>query len=148
MLTAHGHVAKFGQIPSALSFRRNGPDVDLKLPFLLFRTYKMPNAISRMTQEEYGQVYQQGFAKTVLAMRCRGASTDHAEDLAQSAWLQGWRKLGQLRDKGALLGWINMIALNYHRRTGAYEARHEALAGLEFEGRSGIDGRPWRSLRS
>jgi DNA-directed RNA polymerase specialized sigma24 family protein len=63
-----------------------------------------------MTQEGFGQAYRQGFVRTVRLLRSRGASADHAEDVAQNAWLQGWRKLNQLRDDGMIEGWVNAIA--------------------------------------
>jgi DNA-directed RNA polymerase specialized sigma24 family protein len=90
-----------------------------------------------MTQEGYGQAYQQGFGRTVRILRSRGASAHHAEDVAQSAWLQGWQKLDQLRDEGMIVSWVNAIAINYHRRGSRYEARYQALPDLC--GHVGID---------
>jgi DNA-directed RNA polymerase specialized sigma24 family protein len=84
-----------------------------------------------MTCDEYGQMYQQGFLRTVRLLQGRGASMTCAEDLAQTAWMQGWRKLDQLRDRSLLTGWINTIAVNFQRREGAREARYEELSGLE-----------------
>jgi RNA polymerase sigma-70 factor (ECF subfamily) len=95
-----------------------------------------------MTQTEYGQLYQMGFVKTVRLLRCRGASMSQAEDLAQSAWMQGWRKLDQLREEGMLQAWINTIALNYHRRSGPREARYEELSGSEVSNGLGIESAP------
>jgi RNA polymerase sigma factor (sigma-70 family) len=95
-----------------------------------------------MTQTEYGQIYQKGFASTVRLLRCRGASLDQAEDLAQAAWLQGWRKLDQLRDKERLVSWIYTIALNYHRRNGPNEARYQELSGFELSTGLGIESAP------
>ncbi len=95
--------------------------------------------VQMMTQEEYGEVYQQGFARTVRALRCRGASRDDAEDVAQSAWMQGWRKLAQLRDENMIVGWINMIAVNLYRRSGRMEARYQQLPEFELCGEAGID---------
>src|ERR1700689_3952461 len=83
-----------------------------------------------MTQEGYGQAYQQGFGRTVRILRSRGASMHHAEDVAQSAWLQGWQKLDQLRDEGMIVSWVNAIAVNYHRRGSRHEARYQALTDL------------------
>jgi DNA-directed RNA polymerase specialized sigma24 family protein len=80
-----------------------------------------------MTQEGYGQAYEQGFARTVRLLRFRGASMDEAEDLAQTAWLRGWQKLDQLRDEGTIASWVNAIAINYHRRESQIEARYRPL---------------------
>lgn len=84
-----------------------------------------------MTRDEYGQMYQKGFRRTVRLLQGRGASLSRAEDLAQMAWLQGWRKLNQLRDPSLLTGWINTIAMNFHRREGPLESRYEVLSGFE-----------------
>ena len=83
-----------------------------------------------MTDEAYGQAYQKGFGKTVRLLRSRGASAHHAEDIAQTAWLQGWQKLDQLRDEGMVASWINTIAVNFYRRGSRYEARYHALTEL------------------
>jgi len=90
-----------------------------------------------MTQEGYGQAYRQGFVRTVRLLRSRGASMDYAEDMAQTAWLQGWKKLDQLRDEGMIVSWVNAIAINYHRRGCQREARYQALTDLC--GHIGID---------
>ncbi len=62
---------------------------------------------------------------------------DSAEDVAQTAWLQGWQKLDQLRDEGTIVSWVNAIAINYHRRGCRREARYQALP--EICGHVGID---------
>lgn len=80
-----------------------------------------------MTPERYGQAYQKGFVRTVGILRSRGASVHSAEDLAQTAWLQGWRKLDQLRDEGMIVSWVIAIAINYHRRESRMEARYQDL---------------------
>ena len=90
-----------------------------------------------MTQEAYGQAYKQGFVRTVRFLRSRGASLDSAEDFAQAAWMRGWQKLDQLRDEGMIIGWVNAIAINYHRRGSQIEARYQALP--ELCGSVGID---------
>jgi DNA-directed RNA polymerase specialized sigma24 family protein len=90
-----------------------------------------------MTDEAYGQAYQKGFGKTVRLLRSRGASAHHAEDIAQTAWLQGWQKLDQLRDEGMVASWINTIAVNFYRRGSRYEARYHALT--ELCGHVGVD---------
>jgi DNA-directed RNA polymerase specialized sigma24 family protein len=90
-----------------------------------------------MTQEGYGQAYQQGFGRTVRFLRSRGASMESAEDFAQAAWLRGWQKLDQLRDEGMILYWVNAIAFNYHRRGSQIESRFHALP--ELCGAIGID---------
>jgi DNA-directed RNA polymerase specialized sigma24 family protein len=90
-----------------------------------------------MTHEGYGQAYQQGFTRTVRLLRSRGVSVDSAEDLAQAAWLQGWRRLDQLRDEGMILNWVNTIAINYHRREIRVQGRYLPL--LDVCGGAGLD---------
>ncbi len=80
-----------------------------------------------MTQEAFGQAYGQGHVKTVRFLRSRGASLHDAEDLAQAAWLQGWRKIDQLREEATIVSWVNAIAVNFHRRESRREARYQAL---------------------
>ena len=93
-----------------------------------------------MTQETYGRAYQQGFVKTVRLLCSRGASKDNAEDLAQAAWLRGWQKLDQLKDQAMVVSWVNVIALNFHRR---YIQKASRLLPLqEICGRIGIDATP------
>ena len=61
----------------------------------------------------------------------------HAEDVAQAAWLQGWKKLDQLRDEAMVVSWVISIAVNYHRRDGRIEARYQGLP--EVSGYTGVD---------
>jgi RNA polymerase sigma-70 factor, ECF subfamily len=90
-----------------------------------------------MTQEAFGHAYWRGFVKTVRLLRSRGASLHDAEDLAQAAWLQGWRKIDQLRDQEMIVGWVNAIAVNYHRRGIRRESRYQILTDLC--GQTGMD---------
>lgn len=90
-----------------------------------------------MTNEGYGQAYQRGFVRTVRLLQSRGVSVDSAEDLAQAAWLQGWRKLDQLRDEGMIVNWINTIAINYQRREIKVQSRYLPL--LDVSAGAGLD---------
>jgi RNA polymerase sigma factor (sigma-70 family) len=69
-----------------------------------------------VTRQEYGDVYEKGgFQETVQRLADRGIDRDHANDLAQSAWVRGWERLSQLRDSRLLVAWVNAIALNLFR---------------------------------
>lgn len=92
-----------------------------------------------ITQADYGEAYRFGYSRTVRLLRSRGAAVDYAEDIAQTAWLQGWRKLDQLRNECALAGWINTIALNLHYRVGPHEAQYVALQDFEVPDKLGTD---------
>lgn len=83
--------------------------------------------------------------RTVRLLLCYGASMDLAEDVAQAAWLQGWRKLDQLRDEGTIVSWVNSIAINYLRRGQRRDARYEPLP--ELSGAIGIDLAPLETAR-
>ena len=90
-----------------------------------------------MTQETFGEAYQQGFKRTVRFLRSRGASVHAAEDVAQAAWLKGWERLHQLRDERMIVSWVNAIAVNVHRYTIHHEARYQELP--ELHSSAGID---------
>jgi RNA polymerase sigma factor (sigma-70 family) len=83
-----------------------------------------------MTREEYGQAYQRGFNLTVRFLVSRGLSYDSAQETAQAAWAKGWERLGQLRDQGMVLTWMNSIALNIHRSFIRREPLLQALPEL------------------
>jgi DNA-directed RNA polymerase specialized sigma24 family protein len=68
-----------------------------------------------MTGEEYGKAYQRGFDLTVRFLLSRGAWRDLADEAAQTAWVRGWERLGQLRNEDLAVTWVNSIALNVYR---------------------------------
>lgn len=68
-----------------------------------------------MTSEEYGHAYNKGFDLTVRLLCSRGVQADHAREVAQAAWVRGWERIGQLRDKCLVTTWVNTIALNVNR---------------------------------
>jgi RNA polymerase sigma factor (sigma-70 family) len=69
-----------------------------------------------VTREDFGTAYEQGIARTVRFLVSRGVPQEHAQDIAQTAWLRGWERLYQLRNEKLLSTWINSIALNTYRR--------------------------------
>jgi DNA-directed RNA polymerase specialized sigma24 family protein len=69
-----------------------------------------------MTSNGYGQAYEFGFERTVRFLISRGAQRDHAQEVAQAAWVRGLERLCQLRDDSVVIAWVNMIALNTYRR--------------------------------
>jgi DNA-directed RNA polymerase specialized sigma24 family protein len=74
-----------------------------------------------MTQDGYGQAYQEGFNLTLRFLRSRGVPTESAREVTQAAWAKGWECLGQLRNEDLVVTWINTIALNAYRRVRRYE---------------------------
>src|ERR1041385_3255466 len=83
-----------------------------------------------MTREEFGNMYEMAYVRTVRFLLSKGACSTTAVDIAQSAWTRGWERLSQLRDPTMLLTWINTIALNDYRRHLTREATlNRARAG-------------------
>jgi DNA-directed RNA polymerase specialized sigma24 family protein len=70
-----------------------------------------------MTGDEYGNAYEGGFVRTVNFLVKRGVPRALAPEVAQSAWVTGWERLGQLRSNATVLFWINTIAINHYRQT-------------------------------
>ena len=68
-----------------------------------------------MTTEEYGSAYEKGCILTTRLLVTRGLSWDGARETAQAAWVRGWEKRGQLRDRKTVTRWVNTIALNMYR---------------------------------
>jgi len=73
-------------------------------------------------------------------MQARGASSEHAEEIAQAAWSKGWERRTQLRDDCMVGFWINAIALNEFRRGHRKEQFNVELQ--EICGQIGIDPAP------
>ncbi len=80
-----------------------------------------------MTSEGYGQAYQRGYKLTVRFLLSRGVKHDHADEVAQAAWVRGWERLEQLRNESSVLTWVNTIALNVYRSLIRREFLDESL---------------------
>ncbi|MBP9750800.1 MAG: RNA polymerase sigma factor [Candidatus Peribacteraceae bacterium] len=70
----------------------------------------------------------------VLVAICRqlGARDDRIDDLLQDAWMHAHAKLGQLRELGALTGWVRTILFSKIRNTATRQREHthdDPLAG-------------------
>lgn len=63
-----------------------------------------------MTAQEFGNLYQQNFARTLRFLRTRGVYD--AEDVAQEAWTRGFAHRESLRNNSSLVAWVFTIALN------------------------------------
>jgi RNA polymerase sigma factor (sigma-70 family) len=80
-------------------------------------TSAKPPAVSRRREtcriscDEFGQAYRNGFQKTVATVRQFGAKDGEAEEIAQAAWARGWERLGQLKDANSVTSWVNRIAV-------------------------------------
>lgn len=83
-----------------------------------------------ITQKEYGSAYENGRKQTIHFLLSRGLQEDEAREKAQAAWVKGWERRFQLKDKQKTLSWINTIALNLYRSSVRKDSRHEPLGEL------------------
>ena len=88
-----------------------------------------------MTVEEYGRAFQRGFDVTVRLLVSRGVQGDWAREVAQTAWVRGFERLGQLRSDNLVVTWVNAIALNVYRRFVRKETAYQTLPELTSEDR-------------
>ncbi len=80
-----------------------------------------------MTSDRYGQAYKRGFDLTVRFLLSRGVKRDHADEVAQAAWVRGWERLTQLRNDNLVVTWVNTIALNVYRTLLRKESLNQTL---------------------
>jgi RNA polymerase sigma factor (sigma-70 family) len=83
-----------------------------------------------MTRDGFGQAYQRGFELTVRFLLSRGLRRDIASEIAQTAWVRGWERRGQLRNEALVVTWINTIALNAYRSLLRNESLNRELPEL------------------
>lgn len=81
-----------------------------------------PGGFDALYEEHAGRVY-------AICLRMT-ADPAEAEALTQDVFVQAWRKLGQLRDAGSVLGWLRRIAVNALRRDRRSAARRHARVQL------------------
>lgn len=79
-------------------------------------------------RQSYEASYTNDYRRTVALLRSRGASEADASEFAQAAWAKGWESLGQLRDSGRILPWINSIAVNLYRSSLMLSSRESSLS--------------------
>jgi len=66
-------------------------------------------AAQRGDREAYAELYRR-FGRFVHAILLARVSHDTAADLAQDVFLQGWTRIGALRDAAAFPSWVGAIA--------------------------------------
>jgi RNA polymerase sigma-70 factor (ECF subfamily) len=86
-----------------------------------------------ITQREYGLAYENGRKQTIHFLLSRGLQEEEAREKAQAAWVKGWERRFQLKDKQKALSWINTIALNLYRSSVRRDSRHEPLGELSVQ---------------
>lgn len=74
-----------------------------------------------------------------MLWRLAGGDRSLAEDWLQEAFVQAWRKLGQLREPGAFGGWLKRLAVN----TGLSEQRRGRLRTVDVEADASAPEPPW-----
>ena len=92
-----------------------------------------------MTQEEYGTAYERGRKKTINFLRSRGVPEDDAQEATQAAWVRGWERRHQIRDKQKALSWVNSIALNMYRSTLSDQAHFREFLGFSVPPRINLE---------
>ena len=83
-----------------------------------------------ITCEEFGIAYKIGWSQTENFLISRGLQVDEAKEKAQAAWVKGWERRFQIKDKRKTLAWINTIALNLYRSSYRKDSRHDPLFEL------------------
>ena len=86
-----------------------------------------------ITRREYGLAYENGRKQTINFLLSRGLREDEAKEKAQAAWVKGWERRFQLKDKQKALSWINTIALNLYRSGVRRDSRHEPIGELSVQ---------------
>jgi RNA polymerase sigma factor (sigma-70 family)/anti-anti-sigma factor len=85
------------------------------------------SGVKRMTDDEYANEFQTGLKSTARRLMKRGLMKQDAEELAQAAWVKGYRRLNQLQDREAVQWWVNQIASNSIRDEFATRNKLEQL---------------------
>lgn len=90
--------------------------------------------------EAFAALYRR-HAGALMPMLWRLAGGDRAlaEDWLQDAFVQAWRKLGQVRDRAAFGGWLRRLAAN----VALSDRRRGRLATVEAEVDAGAPEPPW-----
>lgn len=67
-----------------------------------------------MTPVDFGDAYQssRGYALSVRSAASRGASSDAAQDVAQTAWLRCWQARSNLKNAGCLGSYVRATGRN------------------------------------
>ncbi len=84
-----------------------------------------------ISQDFFASAYRAGFRTTLRFLQSKGVNVQEAEDVAQSAWTQGWEARAQLLNPAAIVPWVNTIA--YHQLCSMHRRpeKHVPLTGLE-----------------
>lgn len=75
----------------------------------------------------YGELVRRHSAAVRVLMRRMGAGPATADDMAQEAFLAGWRHVRSLREGGAFEPWIKRIAARLYIRHWRASTRYQAL---------------------
>ena len=80
-----------------------------------------------LSQHDFGNAFTEGYQMTFRFLLSKGAPSDVAEELAQSAWAKGWECRAQLRTPTTLGAWVNSIAKNLLKNRLRFVHHPEAL---------------------
>jgi RNA polymerase sigma factor (sigma-70 family) len=93
-----------------------------------------------ITRKEYGLAYQTGQRQTINFLRSMGVREEEAKEKAQAAWVKGWERRFQLKDKQRAISWINTIALNLYRSSIRRDSLHVAIREFPVPPKENISG--------
>jgi len=79
--------------------------------------------------EAYEQLYRRHRDRVARAVYLALGDADLAQDIAQEAFLVGWRDLARLRDPRVFRAWVTGIALNLVRRPGVRRRLADRASG-------------------
>ena len=85
------------------------------------------------------------YERIYLYMRRLGHGRGVSEDLTQETFMQAWRRIGQLRDAGALNSWLYRIAGNMSRLYWRGHKGEKAVSIDDFELSDGTEGQ-WEKV--
>lgn len=80
-----------------------------------------------ITRKEFSLAYEKGRPQTINFLLSRGVQEDEAREKAQAAWVKGWERRFQLKDKKKALSWVNTIALNLYRSSIRRDSQQELI---------------------
>jgi RNA polymerase sigma factor (sigma-70 family) len=88
---------------------------------------------SPLSEHDFGNAFTEGYQMTFRFLLSKGAPSDLAEELAQSAWAKGWECRAQLRTPTTLGAWVNSIAKNLFKNRLRFVQHSESLVRARTE---------------
>ena len=84
---------------------------------------------------------RQSWIRNLMRRCCGDASL--ADDLAQQAFLQAWRKIRHLQQPGSFGVWLKRLAINVWLQ---HLRKNDALQDAQYVDEQDVDGQAWRDM--